>query len=243
MTRQIYIRQLALADQPAFLSAARKSRALHHPWTSAPATPSQFADFVERMVLPTNHCFLVCTRDSDEIAGVINLTNIVLGAFRSGYLGYYAFAGFEGQGLMREGLRAVMRHAFSKLKLHRLEANIQPSNAASIALVRTCGFNKEGYSPRYLKIAGDGAITSAGQFLLHKSRNWNGNKDTGTWFKLSERRLECGVFLQRTSRFGLVNGCQNRLGQRQIRKFHHDDTTRSRHRSIAYKGCFGNASG
>jgi len=40
------------------------------------------------------------------------------------------------------------------LRLHRLEANIQPENVASIALARTCGFNKEGYSPAYLKIGG-----------------------------------------------------------------------------------------
>jgi ribosomal-protein-alanine N-acetyltransferase len=37
------------------------------------------------------------------------------------------------------------------LKLHRLEANIQPENLASIALVRACGFSKEGLSPRFLK--------------------------------------------------------------------------------------------
>ncbi|HET9205437.1 MAG TPA: GNAT family protein, partial [Burkholderiaceae bacterium] len=60
----------------------------------------------------------------------------------------------ERQGLMREGLQAVVRHAFTQLKLHRLEANIQPGNVASIALVQACGFSKEGYSPRYLKIAG-----------------------------------------------------------------------------------------
>jgi [ribosomal protein S5]-alanine N-acetyltransferase len=154
MTHRIHLRQPTPADQQTFLSAVRKSQALHHPWTSAPATPKQFADFVERMSLPTNHCFLVCPRGNDEIAGVINLSNIVMGAFRSGYLGYYAFAGFERQGLMREGLTAVVRHAFSKLKLHRLEANIQPDNAVSIALVRACGFAKEGYSPRYLKIGG-----------------------------------------------------------------------------------------
>ena len=55
---------------------------------------------------------------------------------------------------MREGLQAVVRHAFGKLGLHRVEANIQPDNSASIALVRSCGFSQEGYSPRYLKIAG-----------------------------------------------------------------------------------------
>jgi ribosomal-protein-alanine N-acetyltransferase len=154
MTRQIYLRPLTPADQRAFLAAARKSQALHHSWTSAPATPKQFAAFVERMTSPANHCFLVCTRDGDEIAGVINLTNIVMGAFRSGYLGYYAFAGYERRGLMREGMTALVRYAFATLKLHRLEANIQPSNTASLALVRTCGFVKEGYSARYLKIGG-----------------------------------------------------------------------------------------
>ena len=48
----------------------------------------------------------------------------------------------------------ALQHAFKSMKLHRLEANIQPGNAASIALVRSCGFSKEGYSPRYLKIGG-----------------------------------------------------------------------------------------
>jgi len=106
------------------------------------------------MVAPADHPFLVCRRDSDELVGVINLSNVVLGAFRSGYLGYYAFSGQERQGLMRQGLRAVVRHAFGPLQLHRVEANIQPANAASIALARSCGFAKEGFSPRYLKISG-----------------------------------------------------------------------------------------
>ena len=85
---------------------------------------------------------------------MVNISNSVMGAFRSAYLGYYAFAGFARQGLMREGLRAVVKHAFGTLKLHRLEANIQPANIASIALVRSVGFKLEGYSPRYLKIFG-----------------------------------------------------------------------------------------
>lgn len=55
---------------------------------------------------------------------------------------------------MREGLQAVVRHAFRRLKLHRLEANIQPGNAASVRRVTACGFAREGYSPRCLKIAG-----------------------------------------------------------------------------------------
>lgn len=109
---------------------------------------------LKRMSSTEYQSFLVCTRAGDEIAGVINISSIVMGVLRSGYLGYYAFAGFERRGLMREGIQTVVRVAFSKLKLHRLEANIQPANTASIALVRSCGFAREGYSPRYLKIGG-----------------------------------------------------------------------------------------
>ena len=100
-----------------------------------------------------HHGFVVET-DDGELAGAIHLTNIVMGAFCSGYLGYYAFAGFEGRGLMTAGLNAVVRHAFTDLRLHRVEANIQPANSASIALVQRCGFQREGFSPKYLKIGG-----------------------------------------------------------------------------------------
>jgi len=142
-------------EQP-FLAAVRASRVLHQPWVSPPATPEQFEAHVARMQTPGN-CGLLVVRQgatSPELAGAVNITNIVMGAFCSGYLGYYAFAGFERQGLMREGLTQAVRHAFRTLKLHRLEANIQPGNAASLALVRSCGFTQEGYSPKYLKIGG-----------------------------------------------------------------------------------------
>src|SRR5262249_23931438 len=86
--------------------------------------------------------------------GVVNVSNVVRGLFRSAYLGYYAFAGFERRGLMRQGLGAVVRHCFQVLKLHRLEANIQPGNPASIAPGTSVRCAKEGYSPRYLKIGG-----------------------------------------------------------------------------------------
>lgn len=154
MKSRIVLRPPTLADQREFIAAARASRALHGAWASAPATPAAFRAYVRRMARPGNHAFLVCRRDTGEIAGVINLTHVVLDVFRSGYLGYCAFAGHERKGFMREGLRSVVRHAFKTLKLHRLEANIQPGNAPSIALVVSCGFSKEGYSPRYLKIAG-----------------------------------------------------------------------------------------
>jgi [ribosomal protein S5]-alanine N-acetyltransferase len=151
---RIYLRQPQLTDRRPFLEVARRSRVLHQPWIVAPSSATEFRSYVKQMALPANRAFLVCRKDSHEIAGVINITNIVLGLFRSGYLSYYAFVGHDRQGLMLEGLQTVIRVAFGSLKLHRLEANIQPGNVASVALVRACGFSKEGYSARYLKIGG-----------------------------------------------------------------------------------------
>ncbi len=62
------------------------------------------------------------------------ISQIVRGAFQSAYLGYYAHERHAGQGYMREAMAQTVAHAFGPLALHRLEANIQPGNAASIAL-------------------------------------------------------------------------------------------------------------
>lgn len=154
MAAPVRLVQIALADQAEFLAAARRSRALHHPWVTPPVGPATFQALAARSQGPANLGYLVRHGRTGALVGFINVSNIVRGFFQSAYLGYYAFAGHERQGLMRAGLRLAVRLAFTELKLHRLEANIQPGNVASIALVRSCGFAKEGYSPRYLKIRG-----------------------------------------------------------------------------------------
>jgi ribosomal-protein-alanine N-acetyltransferase len=151
---RVRLRPLQPQDQAEFLRRARASRALHGSWVTATTTVAQFQALLQRMERPTCRGFVVELRATGEIAGFVAISEIVMGIFRSGYLGYFIFAGFERQGLMREALQLVIREAFARIGLHRLEANIQPTNQASIALVRSCGFRKEGFSPRYLKIRG-----------------------------------------------------------------------------------------
>lgn len=67
---------------------------------------------------------------------------------------YYAGARYAGLGYMREAVSVMLKYAFERLRLHRLEANIQPGNNASIAIVKSLGFVREGFSRRYLKISG-----------------------------------------------------------------------------------------
>ena len=59
-----------------------------------------------------------------------------------------------GKHLGRDALETLVRYLFDELGLHRVEANIQPGNARSIALARRAGFTREGFSPRYLFLDG-----------------------------------------------------------------------------------------
>lgn len=154
MKRRILLAPLALSDEAEFLSAVERSAKLHKSWVSPPRTRKAFHARVEQMQGPINYAFTIRRTDTNALVGCIEITNVVRGIFLSAYLGYYSFAGNERQGFMKEALLQAVRHAFTKLKLHRLEANMQPTNTASVALVRSCGFTKEGYSPRYLKIHG-----------------------------------------------------------------------------------------
>ncbi|OJW06124.1 MAG: hypothetical protein BGO49_10200 [Planctomycetales bacterium 71-10] len=148
------IRDLLASDAGEVLTQTRKDIRYHRPWVHPPVTPEQFAERIRRSQLPTNRSFAICRNDTGAIAGIVNINEIIRGAFLSGYLGYYGFSEHGGRGYMTEGLNLVLAHAFRALKLHRLEANIQPDNFRSLALVRRCGFRREGFSPRYLKVAG-----------------------------------------------------------------------------------------
>jgi ribosomal-protein-alanine N-acetyltransferase len=141
-------------DQEEFLACVRRSRRIHRPWVSPPDTAARFRRYLAHVRGPAQATYFVFLARTGELAGVVNVSEIVRGNFRSAYLGYYAFFPHEGSGAMAAGLRLVISTAFRKLKLHRLEANIQPANHRSIALARRLGFRKEGVSPSYLKIGG-----------------------------------------------------------------------------------------
>ena len=153
--RRVQLRTPEPADEEAFLTAVAASRGLHRPWVHPPSTPEAFqAAFVAGAGATRRVSYFAIERESGTIAGVFNLSEIVRGPLQSAYLGFYAFAASSGRGLMTDALRLVTTRAFGELRLHRVEANVQPANGRSLALVERCGFRREGFSPRYLRIAG-----------------------------------------------------------------------------------------
>jgi ribosomal-protein-alanine N-acetyltransferase len=155
---RVFLRKPAARDREEYLALRRDSAWFLRRWESRPTATRtaarQFADWVASARDGRHEKLLICRLDDETILGAINLNEIVRGPAQSAYLGYWIGVRHARQGYMTEALPLALRHAFRTLRLHRVEANILPVNRASLALVRRAGFRREGYSPRYLEIAG-----------------------------------------------------------------------------------------
>jgi ribosomal-protein-alanine N-acetyltransferase len=151
---EVSVTRVARDDAAALIAANRDNKHYHHPWTSPFTDQSGFDNWFARMV-SGGGVSMVARATGGEIIGVITLSQIVMGDFCSCYCGFYGMRNQTGRGLMTAALRRVIAIAWTELGLHRIEANIQPDNHRSIALVRRAGFSLEGFSPRYLKINGE----------------------------------------------------------------------------------------
>jgi ribosomal-protein-alanine N-acetyltransferase len=151
---RVTIARPSRADQADFLALTRASQRYHRPWAHPPQDAAGFRELLHRDAREDTEALLVRRVEDGALVGVFVLSQIFRRAFQNAFLGYYGSGEHGGQGYMSEGLALVLDHAFGPLGLHRVEANIQPGNEASLALARRAGFRREGFSPRYLKIGG-----------------------------------------------------------------------------------------
>lgn len=150
-----YLRKPATQDGREFVSQVLASRDHLEPFVYAADSASAYRSWLARGRRGDIEQFLVCRREDDAIAGFVNLNNVVLGSLQSAAMGWAAFVPHQGRGHLTDGVAMVLEVAFTQLRLHRVEANLQPSNHRSRELARRTGFRLEGFSPRYLRIGGE----------------------------------------------------------------------------------------
>lgn len=153
-SRKVYLRHPAADDFEELAECYRTSQKHLRGFVTSGYDRAKFDQMLVDSSRETNAYFVICRADDDAIVGLINLSQIFRKSFQNAYLGYQLFAGYTGRGYMTEAVELILRYAFSELGLHRVEANVQPTNAASIRVLRRSGFTKEGFSRRYLKIGG-----------------------------------------------------------------------------------------
>ena len=152
---RVTLRRATIDDGPSLIRANAENRSYHLPWVEPFADRVGFDVWFDRSASGRHLNLVVIETERGEIVGVVNLNEIVAGSFQSAYLGYYGMQAFAGRGFMTEAVGLAVQLAFDELGLHRVEANIQPGNTRSIALVKRLGFSLEGFSPRYLRVAGE----------------------------------------------------------------------------------------
>jgi len=152
--KKVYLREPTAEDFKELAALYQSSRRLHRGLVSPNFSQDNFNELLTRNNGDDYESFLICVSENDEIAGTITLSQIFRKAFCNAYLGFLLGENFTRQGYMTEAVTLVLKHAFTNLKLHRVEANVQPNNSPSINVLKRCGFTKEGFSRNYLKISG-----------------------------------------------------------------------------------------
>jgi RimJ/RimL family protein N-acetyltransferase len=145
---RLILRPLELRDVPALFEIFSDQNVMRY-WSSAPWTdPAEGVELVESLRRDFADASLyewgVVRTDRGALIGTCTLAHIDAGNRRA-EIGFSLRHDHWGQGYMTEAVRALLTFAFGELGLHRLEADVDPRNAASIRLLERLGFQREGY--------------------------------------------------------------------------------------------------
>jgi [ribosomal protein S5]-alanine N-acetyltransferase len=171
----LYLRPAMPTDFPAWSRLRAASRAYLEPWEPTwpedDLTQTSFRRRLRRgeedIARDEAYALLIFDQTSDALLGGLTLGGIRRGVSQTGTLGYWMGAPHAGKGRMTRAVAATAEFAFTRLRLHRVEAACIPDNAPSIALLQRNGFRREGEARSYLKI--DGAWRDHVLFALIES--------------------------------------------------------------------------
>ena len=118
-------------------------------WSTVPLPNREAAVALQREIADGNENetmfkWGLALRDSNTVIGTTTLFNLNLDNGRA-ELGYAMSHEHWGKGYMNEALKALVSHAFEAMDLRRLEADVDPRNAASIRVLEKLGFQREGF--------------------------------------------------------------------------------------------------
>jgi [ribosomal protein S5]-alanine N-acetyltransferase len=159
---EIYIRALLLDDVESLLQLRLRNRAFLEPFEPLQSdkhfTVEGQLEAIHRVdenwKSGVGFGFGIFLRDTNELIGRVNLSNVVRGAWQSCTIGYFMDQASNRKGYMTEAVRLACQFAFEEVDLHRVQAAVMPNNLASIRVVEKNGFLYEGLAYYYLKING-----------------------------------------------------------------------------------------
>jgi ribosomal-protein-alanine N-acetyltransferase len=159
---QVAIRAFTLADVDELVEVRTRNRAFNTPFEPRRSegfftAAGQRAEVVrdrDEWLADRMYAFAVVDRSTERIHGRVALSNIVRGAWDNATLGYYVDEAVNGRGFATEAVGLALRFAFGPGRLHRVQAAVMPHNVRSARVLAKNGFRREGFAPRYLRLAG-----------------------------------------------------------------------------------------
>jgi [ribosomal protein S5]-alanine N-acetyltransferase len=145
---RVSLRWISLADTDAFYAIYSNPEVMRY-WSTPPLADREAAanlikkiqeDWRRRLILKWG----IARRTDDQLIGSVTLFNLDF-THRRAEVGYALGRDSWAQGYMNEALMALLKYAFEVLDLHRIEADVDPRNAASIRTLEKLGFQREGY--------------------------------------------------------------------------------------------------
>jgi RimJ/RimL family protein N-acetyltransferase len=129
------------------------------PWTDIAQSAEAIAATMAAYADGSGLRFGVELLESGELIGNVSLHHFVEQNRRCD-IGYALASLHWGKGYVTEALEALIRYGFEVLDLNRIEADIDPLNAASARVLEKLGFRKEGYMPERWIVNGETADTA-----------------------------------------------------------------------------------
>jgi [ribosomal protein S5]-alanine N-acetyltransferase len=148
-TERLVLRQLLMDDAPAVQHLRGNKEVMEYisrPLTLSLHDAESWINIVIDALSANNGItWCICLKETPlEHIGTIGIWRIDKENHR-GEVGYMIEPAQQGKGLMYEALNAVIQYGFASLRLHTIEARIDPRNTASAVLLHKAGFVQEAY--------------------------------------------------------------------------------------------------
>jgi ribosomal-protein-alanine N-acetyltransferase len=159
---KIYLRFLQETDVDALVDLHRRNREFFQAYTPKRSEEFYTAEYQRKRIKDSlvlkeedkQYTFGVFLAATEELVGIVELTEVLRGPLQSCWIGYYLDQEQNGHGYTTEAVRLVVDYAFDVLGLHRIEAGVMPHNIGSIRVLEKAGFYREGLNRKNVKING-----------------------------------------------------------------------------------------
>lgn len=161
---RIVLRPIRMGDRRAWAEVRSRNEAWLQPWdaTVPPVAaygseiPPTFATMVRRMRREAREGRMLpwAIEVDGQFAGQLTVGGIAYGSLRGAYIGYWIDQRCAGRGIVPTAVAMALDYCREVLRLHRIELNIRPENAASLRVAAKLGIREEGHRREYLHING-----------------------------------------------------------------------------------------